>query len=140
MTAYATQADFEGYVEGWVTDNVATLGRLLERASRDIDTVLGPIPILTAGAYAGWKLDPTQLADFERQALARATCAQAEHRFRNPSSFDSSSRRMKRVKGPDFEKEYADADAASTGFLSPQVRRELAPIAHLRITGGRAAA
>lgn len=40
MATYANQADFEGYVEGWVTSDPAALERLLERAEKDIDRIL----------------------------------------------------------------------------------------------------
>lgn len=37
MPTYAQQADFENYVEGWTTTNVAALNRLLQRAENDVD-------------------------------------------------------------------------------------------------------
>jgi hypothetical protein len=40
MATYATQADFELYVEGWVTTDAAALERLLLRAERDVDRLL----------------------------------------------------------------------------------------------------
>lgn len=132
MSAYATRAQFEAYVEGWVTDNNAALDRLLERATRDVDNVLGPLPTHRAGAYAGLKVDPA--ADgwdaVELEALARATCAQALHRFRNPGGIFDGERRVGRISGPDFAEDYADA--GSTGRYSPDVALELAPIAHRR--------
>lgn len=134
MASYASQADFEGYVEGWVTDNAGALARLLERATRDVDNVLGPIAPLTSGTYAGLKLDPTTLQAWEAKALADATCAQAEWRWRRGDEELAVGRALKRVKGPDFEEEFAETGGTvgGTGRYSPQVRLELERIRHLR--------
>src|SRR4051812_25054615 len=51
--------------------------RLLERAERDVDAVVGPWPRFTTGL----KFDPAQLDVVQRAALARATCAAAEFRL-----------------------------------------------------------
>jgi hypothetical protein len=124
MTAYATVADFEAYVEGWITDNEAALERLLERASRDIDAVIGLFPVITTGNYAGFKLDPTTLDDVHRQALARATCAQARHRF-DTDTAAAAEPRQKRVDGPDFKIEYELPAPAATRY-APELVDELA--------------
>jgi hypothetical protein len=39
---YAVAADYESFVEGWTTTNSAALDRLLERAERDVDSIVGP--------------------------------------------------------------------------------------------------
>lgn len=136
MAAYATRAQFEDYVEGWVTDNEAALDRLLERASRDVDAVLGPMAPLTSGAYAGLRLDPTVLRDWEAEALARATCAQAEHRNAvGEEAFVEGSGSVKREKGPDFELEYEEGGRPS-GNIGVKVVAELEPIRHLRRLSG----
>lgn len=134
---YATTADLEAYVEGFVDEDPAATARLLERATRDVDNVLGPIAPLSSGDYHGLKLDPTTLTEWEAGALARATCAQADWRRRRGEEELAVGRTAKRIKGPDFEEEYADSGAAGpsgtgTGRYSPQVRLELEPIRHLR--------
>lgn len=140
MTAYATNADFEAYVESagvldWTTDNPTALGALLELASRDIDRVLGPRAYIATGTYSGFKLDPTTLSAVDRAALARATSAQAWHRLNHVDPVDGSGQAIKSVKGPDFETTYADA-TTTTGTLSgvygPTIALDLEPIAHLR--------
>lgn len=130
--AYAGPGD----LADWLLDSDVTapaaadeLERLLLRASRDVDNVLGPIPVITLGAWAGAKLDPTTLQPYEANALARATCAQAEHRIRRGPGIDTS-RPVGLVKGPDFQEQFADA--GNTGRYSPRLPAELAPIQHLR--------
>lgn len=139
---YTTVEDFEAYVEGWVTDDSDALERLLERAERDVDNVLGPIPVRVD---SGLKLDPSALRDFEAAALSRAVCAQAEWRFRRGDDKLNGSAPgvIKRVKGPDFETEYAtdassDASKQGTGLYSPRVALELSSINHLRYLAGHA--
>jgi hypothetical protein len=82
MAAYADQADFEAFVEGWVTTDAAALDRLLERASDDVDSILGAYDVIETGTYAGRKIDPTDdaIGYADGRALVRATCAQAEYR------------------------------------------------------------
>lgn len=142
MPAYATVAEFEEYVEGWVTDDEATLTRELERASRDVDRfILNGYPPLNTGAFAGLKVDPTLLAAWQADALARATSAQALHRIRTaPASTDAPEPRRKRVKGPDFEVEYVDGDLKGSGRYSPELEAELAPLALFRQRTARARA
>ena len=138
MATYATQADFEAYVEGWDTTDPAALERLLGRAERDVDGLLGYHPIIPA---TGRKLDPATLKDWEREALARAVCAQAEHRHlvTEPALAGASPEPgLKRVKGPDFEKEYAVSVAKEAPYYGRKVRRELAEISHLRNLRARA--
>jgi hypothetical protein len=147
MPAYATVADFEAYVPGWVTDDADELDKLLERASRDIDSLLGPVRYRLDGVYAGFKLDPAaDLDDAGAAALARATCAQAEHRYRfvEPglsAAAATGGRVAKSTKGPDFEQTFED-DARpfvnATGLYSPRLRIELAPLSYLRSAGARA--
>lgn len=148
MPAYATNSDFEAYVEGWVTDDPAALTRLLERATSDVDEVLGPLPYIQTGTYAGRKIDPASLLDHERAALARATCAQAEHRWRylEPATKAATAdqRQVKQIKGPDFETTYGDGTAApgvtGTGRFDPRLPAELAPLARIRRLRARAVA
>lgn len=50
--AYVVNADFEGYVEGWVTDDAPTLNRLLGRAEGYVDLLGSGRPIGGADAVA----------------------------------------------------------------------------------------
>ncbi len=142
MATYATQADHEAYVEGWVTDDPAALERILQRAERDIDRVLGPI---RPREDTGLKLDPaTDLTAAQAEALARAVCAQAMHRMttRGEGAGGQIEGAKKRVKGPDFEVEYELATPIAGGSmrLSEVVAEELYPLRHLRPTSTRARA
>lgn len=154
MTAYATVEQFEAYVPGWVTDDADALEQLLERATRDIDTVMGAWPIVLTGNFAGFKIDPAALAPWEAKALALATCAQTEYiwtvdeaRAKRAAAAATNEGKgaVTREKGPDFEVQYAGAGdpvaqvtTGGTGRLGPRVAGELAPISHLRRLTGRA--
>jgi hypothetical protein len=79
MSTYANAEDLQSYVE----DNPAVvlpaddaIDRLLERAERRVDAVLGPYAV---DEDTGLKLDPEALSDAQAAALSRATCASAEH-------------------------------------------------------------
>lgn len=137
MPTYTTQAAFEAYVEGWVTDNGAALDRLLARAELDVDRLLGPGSRVDA---TGLRYDPTKLLPWEAEALSRAVCAQAEWRFARGETDLVTAGSMKRVKGPDFEVEFSDASLAGRGLIGPKVGAELARIPHLRTTTARARA
>ena len=140
MALYCTQAQFEANTEGWVTDNAATLERILVRAQRDVDRVLGPWP---RREDTGLKLDPaTDLTVEQRAALARAVAVQAHYRILKGEGLATPDRIAKKVSGPDFAIEYADApngvQSPSSGLLSPLLAAELAPLAWLRPVGARA--
>jgi hypothetical protein len=140
MASYATQADFEAYVEGWVTDNAAALARLLERATRDIDRLLAARPIITSGTYAGHKVDPTKLRDHDRAALARVVCAQAEYRFDAGEATHAAHGHGGRVRGPDFEQELPKGPTGGRPRIGPKVAEELDAVRWLIPTGARARA
>lgn len=133
---YTSQADFEAYVEGWVTDNPDALARLLQRAERDVDAILGPIP-RSAVTTTGLKLAPASLRTWEAAALSRAVCAQAEWRFYRGEAELAAGRQTKTEQGPDFKVEYGDAESAASGLYGPKLRVELEPIAHLRRLSAR---
>lgn len=140
MATYATVADFEAHIEGWVTTDSAALERVLVRAERDVDRVLGPLP---RDPDTGLKLIPADdLTPAQRAALARAVSTQAYHRLTELGEGTGGTEpARKRVKGPDFEVEYAESATASsggTGLLAPGVALELEPLKHLRPTGARA--
>ena len=124
MAAYATVAQFEDYVEGWVTDDEAALERYLERATLEVDLLLGPWP---RDSETGLKVIPAELYGWQADALARATCAQAEYlievgpagRVRPQAS---------RIAGPDFTVEYDLAAGGPAPRLGPKVAGELEPL------------
>lgn len=76
MATYATTADLAALIEGFTVDDSAAAERLLERAEREIDRVLGPWPLLDA---TGLKMDPSTLSALDADVLRRATVAQAEY-------------------------------------------------------------
>lgn len=137
MATYANIANFEAYVEGWTTTDPAALERILERAERDVDRVLGP---LRRRDDTGLKLDPLELTEPHRDALARAVSAQAYHRIKRlGEGTGGATPAKKRVKGPDFETEYADGPpVVGNGRLAPEVADELEPLDFLRPSGARA--
>lgn len=101
MPAYATRAEFEEFVEGWTTDDAAALDRLLERASNDVDQILGDYVLNETGDFAGLKLDKDDLDYTETRAITRATCAQAHYRFTMGEDFFINPR-YRETTGPEF--------------------------------------
>jgi hypothetical protein len=80
VATYATVADLRAYVLDsgvLVAHDDPSAERVLQRAERDVDRLLGPYPVLTTGR----KRDPVLLTAPQQQALARATCAAAEFRI-----------------------------------------------------------
>lgn len=116
MPTYATQTDFEAYVEGWVTDDADALDRLLERAELDVDRILGPGQ---RRDDTGLLYDPANLTAAQAASLSRATCAQAEYRFRMGEEFFSAAQ-YEDVTGPDF------STKGRLPYYAPKVREELA--------------
>lgn len=138
MAAYATRAELDAYIEGGHGLGNDEADRLLERASRDVDAVLGPLAPIAAGDYEGLKLDPTRLLDWEAEALSRATCAQAEYRQDvGEEAWVSAAGNVKRESGPDFTLEYEEGGRPS-GRVGVKVAAELEPIRHLRRMTGYA--
>lgn len=97
---YADVAAVESFIEGWVTEDVEALERLLERAERDIDTLLGSY---VRDPTTNLKLTPATLPTYQAAALSRATCAQAEYRFAMGEQFFVQSQ-YSFVSGPDFQR------------------------------------
>lgn len=116
MPTYTTQADFEAYVEGWVTDNPAALDRLLERAERDVDSVIGYSA--TRNQTTGLKLNPAELETWRAAALSRAVCAQAEYRNKMGEDFMVRAQHGA-VSGPDF------STSGRLPYIGPKVLIEL---------------
>lgn len=78
MALYASESDLLDYLADspeLTAPGGEAAERLLERAEREVDRALGPWPILSTGR----KLDPALLDLVQRAAVARATCAAAEH-------------------------------------------------------------
>lgn len=124
-TTYATVADFEAYVEGWVTDNAAALERVLLRAERDVDLILGA---WDRDPLTGLKWSPaTELTAVEAAALRDATCAQAEYRIEQGENFFVRSR-PETVSGPDFTIKVPGGEP----YIGPKVWVELARAPRLR--------
>lgn len=84
MSAYATESEYEDYAG---TDAPSDVERLLEKASDDVDTVLGTYRVLEDGDFAGRKIDPETLDYPASRALKRATCAQAQYRLEMGEAF-----------------------------------------------------
>lgn len=127
MPVYATAADaatHEPDLAAAVTG--PALDALLAAAERDVDALLGPFAPVLTGPAAGFKLDPALLMAHERVALARAVCAQAAHRKARGTLLDAPA--AKSVKGPDFERVYADPVPGQSGRYSPRIGTELGPL------------
>lgn len=140
MGIYATAAELDDYTDVALPAAPADVEKLIARAERDIDSLLGPWLPQPA---TGLKLDPTLLLDWEAEALSRAVCAQAEYRQTVGEAVLSGelpAAPLRRIKGPDFEKEYATSVAApkAPARYGPKVRQELLLISHLRSSGARA--
>jgi hypothetical protein len=78
--AYATAAAFKAYVIDFDPMDLSddAIGRLLERASRDLDAYVLRWP---APFEDGPRVDLLSLTPYEAGALARATCSQAYSRW-----------------------------------------------------------
>jgi hypothetical protein len=127
MPVYCTQQDVEDYIESWVTVDPAKLERELDRAELDIDRLMYRPPQL----YNGRRLDVSQLADDELDALKRAVCAQFEYRQLMGYEFFAKAQ-WQTVSGPDFN---------TTGrqpYIGPKVWRELSGTFSWRQLGARA--
>jgi len=85
MAEYAVEADFEDYIEGWVTDDSAALERYLVRASRDIDRLVGGWPYLASG----YKFDPDETdEDADGYSLCEDDCDDTDATL-NPADLDA---------------------------------------------------
>jgi hypothetical protein len=76
LATYATQTDLDQYLIGSDVSPPDDAEALLRRAETAVDGALGPYPV---NASTGLKLDPGSLTTIQRDALARATAAAAEH-------------------------------------------------------------
>lgn len=131
---YATQAEFEQYVDGWVTDSPAALAKLLELAARDIDFLLGPRVARSNGWLMGNPSGDNELVldAGQRAALSRAVCAQAEYRFTMGGEFFTRPQPSS-VSGPHFSMSYGKGGPPSR--FSETAARELLAAGLLMATG-----
>src|SRR5947209_3258876 len=97
MAVYATVADAQAYIEGYVPDDPNQAERDLERAERDIDNLFFRPNTLVNGR----RLDPTLLTVDELAALKNAVCAQFEYRLEMGRKFFVRAQ-WNSVNGPDF--------------------------------------
>lgn len=126
-TYYATRSDVDAYLTDGSLPAGAEGDKLLERAERDVDNLLGPLPFNTT---TGLHYNPADLQDWEAEALKRAVCAQAEWRLKQGDALLEPTRKL--IQGPAFRVEYADAALKSSGRIGPNVKAELSAIPHLR--------
>jgi hypothetical protein len=126
MAAYATRAELAAYPDPPAGAD-AELDALLELATLDVDALLGPRRILTTGAYAGRKVDPTTLAEWARVALSRAVCGQAAYLATVPEA-ERAGYGAGTVKGPDFEVTGVKSDVGGRPRFGPRAIAELAPV------------
>lgn len=121
---YASVQDFKDYVSDRLDlDDPTITNRLLE-AERDLDLVVGPIPVDMA---TGLKFIPDELEDDDAGALVRATCAQAEYRVEMGPAFFRRPQ-FNKTKGPDYETE------GQAPIVGPAAMRELTYSRLLRLT------
>lgn len=121
---YASVQDFKDYVtDRLALDDTTITNRLLE-AERDIDLVVGPIPV---DMETGLKFIPADLEDDDAAALVRATCAQAEYRVEMGPAFFRRPQ-FNKTKGPDYETE------GQAPIVGPAAMRELTYSRLLRLT------
>jgi hypothetical protein len=80
MATYATEAQLRDYCadnsDAVVPGDSDAVERLLERSERRLDGLVGPRAL---DATTGLKFVPASLTAVQTKALARATCAVAEH-------------------------------------------------------------
>ena len=110
--AYVTGRTIEAAVLAMDPD---ALNQLIRRSERDVDSILGPAPLLESGL----RYDPLTLTTQERAALARAVAAQVEYRLEMGEEFFVRAQ-YDYVGGPDF------SFRGQLSYIGPKVRRELA--------------
>jgi len=140
VPVYANAADCTDYIDGLVIDDPASFDRLIARAERDVDGLLGAYP---RDATTGLKWDPTRLYAWQADALARAVAAQVEYLLALDVVGAGASaiigRQATAVKGPDFEVTYADGGSTVARY-GPKVGAELGPLRELIVRNARARA
>lgn len=127
MSTYATLAELKAYTDLDTGVSDPTLQTALDRAERDVDSIVTP---LVAGSReaTGLKLDPASLLDWQAAALSRATCAQAEYRLAMGEDFFIRAQHST-VRGPDFSL------SGQLPYIGPKVFRELTETGFVRADG-----
>lgn len=131
--AYATVAEFEGYVEDWVTGDEEALKKALHKASTDVDRWVGPSwKVQTNGLRLGDVDGDNEqgLSQGQVEALKRATCAQAEYRIEMGPDFFIRAQHDQ-TSGPDF------STKGKLPFFGPKAQIELRYSGLNRAVGGR---
>lgn len=126
VPTYADKAACEEYTEGLVVTDDAQFDRVIERAERNVDTLL-----TTPGDpdVAGPKLAAADLAAMsarDRERLERATCAQVEYRVEMGEEFFAR-HQYKGTSGPDFSVQ------GQLPLIGPKVEEELAGFLYARL-------
>ena len=137
MSHYVTAARVLELEYGLTIDDPDGFDALVDRAERDVDLLLGPIPRIEA---TGRKLDLDNLTDVGVEALERAVAAQVVYLLANAPRIDAGARQPASVKGPDFEEVYASPSTSggSWPLIGPRTARELEPLRYLIPTTARA--
>lgn len=125
MPTYATQTDLTDYIEGFVVDDSDAVDRLIERAERDIDSILGAYD---RDDTTGLKITLADFDDWQTAALTRAVCAQVEYRFTMGEAFMVRAQREEEW-GPDFRAK------GKVPYIGPKAWRELEETGLVRLTG-----
>lgn len=119
---YATIADFEAYVPGWVTTNEPALQATLDVAERDVNS------------YLKWRtFSPLTTPDFlalneiYRSGLRDAVCAQAHYRMTMGEEFFVE--KPTPTSGPDY------STTKAPPWFGPQARQELIDTGVVSISG-----
>jgi hypothetical protein len=137
MSHYVTAARVVELEPGLTIDDADAFDALVERAERDVDLLLGPIPRIEA---TGRKLDLANLTDVGVEALERAVAAQTVYLLANAPRIDAGARQPASVKGPDFEEVYGTPAQAGGRWpiIGPRTAQELEPLRYLVRTTARA--
>lgn len=126
VNTYVTAQEVKDLIPGLTVSDPTSFDALVDRAARDVDSLLGPIPV---DHDTGAKLDPDALHSHELSALKRAVAAQVEHLLAVEAAREAGPR-QKSVAGPDFKIEYADDGSAGTDSrYGPRTASELEPLA-----------
>lgn len=126
MPTYADKDACEAYTEGLIVTDADQFDRVIERAERNVDTLL---TVPGRPDVAGPKLADADLAAMgarDRERLERATCAQTEYRVEMGEEFFARHQHA-RTSGPDFSVD------GQLPWIGPKVLGELEGFAFARV-------
>lgn len=134
MGIYATVDQLRAYAD-LVGGDDGDLELVIERAERQIDSLLGPWPLQANGRKMGAPtgVNELDLTPDQANVLSAATCAQAEYRIQMGEPFFVKAQRTK-VSGPEFTTE------GKLPRIGPKVADELLAAPELRLRTARASA